>query len=216
MPKRHTVKNLYDILGVPKTATQDEIKKAFREKAKILHPDTVIDGAEKKRLEEQFKELNEAYSILSDADKKASYDNPPNNFQGSFNPFGDSNMDEFVRQMFGQQRGGNPFFHFNFGQGTANSHVHVNMETVVNQNANVSCFDLMLGTTLQVNCPSGTKKTIRIPPGTQNGTIFRITDKHNNATLHIHLRIVATIPILTPEQMEKLKTLLDVKAETPA
>jgi len=60
-------KEYYSILWVPKTATQDEIKKAYRKKAMEHHPDRWWDG-------ENFKEINEAYSILSDENKKREYD----------------------------------------------------------------------------------------------------------------------------------------------
>ena len=58
----------YDILGVNKNATQDEIKKQYKKKALIIHPD------KKNGNEEKFKELSEAYSILSDEKKKQNYD----------------------------------------------------------------------------------------------------------------------------------------------
>lgn len=206
--------NPYDILGVSKTASQEEIKAAYRELMKKYHPDLHQNEKQKKEAEEKCKELNMANDILSDPQKRQNFDNPPNNFQGPFNPFGDGNIDEFVRQMFGRHNatGANPFFSFNFG----NPNVHVNMETIVNQEANISCIDLMLGTTLEVSPPSGNKKKILIPAGTQNGTTFRITDKHLGATIHIHLRINAVIPVLTNEQMEELKRILDKRVETPA
>ncbi len=62
-----TSKSYYDILGVPKTATTDEIKKAFRKLARKHHPDAGGD-------ESKFKEINEAYEVLSDEKKRQEYD----------------------------------------------------------------------------------------------------------------------------------------------
>ena len=64
--------NYYDILGVSKTATADELKKAYRKLAIQNHPDKHPD--EKEKYEKKFKEINEAYSVLSDTNKRAMYD----------------------------------------------------------------------------------------------------------------------------------------------
>ncbi len=63
-------KDLYEILGVSRDATEAEIKKAFRHRARELHPDV----NKSPNAEEEFKELNEAYDVLSDANKRATYD----------------------------------------------------------------------------------------------------------------------------------------------
>lgn len=82
-------KNYYDILGVKKDASQDDIKKAYRSLSKKWHPDKFNNksDSEKKEAEEKFKDINEAYTILSDEQKRSEYDNGGSMF-GGFNPFG--------------------------------------------------------------------------------------------------------------------------------
>src|SRR4051795_653888 len=77
-------RDYYETLGVPKTATEDEIRSAFRKLARKYHPDVAKD---KKVAEEKFKEINEAYEVLSDPEKRKKYDqlgadwNRPGGFQ---------------------------------------------------------------------------------------------------------------------------------------
>jgi curved DNA-binding protein len=65
-------KDYYKTLGVPRTASQDDIKKAFRKLAREYHPDVAKD---KKGAEEKFKEINEAYEVLGDPQNRSKYDN---------------------------------------------------------------------------------------------------------------------------------------------
>ena len=86
-------KDYYAILGVSKTATDDELKKAYRKMAKKYHPDANPDN--KEEAEKKFKEVNEAYEVLSDPKKRKMYDQfgtvDPQGFGGAGGPFGGGN-----------------------------------------------------------------------------------------------------------------------------
>ncbi|MER3404852.1 MAG: hypothetical protein C4289_06535, partial [Chloroflexota bacterium] len=65
-------KDYYAILGVPRTATPEEIRTAYRKLARQWHPD--VNPDRRKEAEEKFKEINEAYQVLSDPEKRRRYD----------------------------------------------------------------------------------------------------------------------------------------------
>ncbi len=95
----------YKILGINKTATQDEIKKAFRKKAKDLHPDKNNGKTSK-----EFNDVNLAYETLSDTKKRHEYDNPMSGGGfGNFSGFGNFgfDIDELIRNMRGSSFGAN-------------------------------------------------------------------------------------------------------------
>ncbi|MDH4328650.1 MAG: DnaJ domain-containing protein, partial [Nitrospira sp.] len=109
-------RDYYDILGVEKTVSDDELKKAYRKMARQHHPDLHTGDHQKKSAEEKFKEINEAYETLSDQDKRKRYDmfghagaqQGAGGFDGfDFNRggFGDVFNDIF-EDFFGQARGG--------------------------------------------------------------------------------------------------------------
>lgn len=88
------MKNYYEILGIEEKSTSEEIKKQYRLLSKKYHPDVNPEGGEK------FKEIAEAYEVLSDPQKRTNYDNRKNN------PFGSGEMGDLFSQVFG---GMNPF-----------------------------------------------------------------------------------------------------------
>ena len=75
-------RDYYDILGIPRSASADDIKKAFRRRAREYHPD-LHAGAKKSEMEKKFKELNEAHEILSDPDKRKKYDQYGHNWENA-------------------------------------------------------------------------------------------------------------------------------------
>jgi molecular chaperone DnaJ len=102
-----TGKNLYEVLGVAKNASQDEIKKAYRKLARQYHPDK---NPGDKTAEERFKEVQGAYDVLSDPEKRKQYDTPVrfggsnNDFQFDFGNMGD--VSDLLGGLFGGGRGG--------------------------------------------------------------------------------------------------------------
>ncbi|MBT5394486.1 MAG: DnaJ domain-containing protein, partial [Flavobacteriaceae bacterium] len=95
--------DFYDILGISKSATAAEIKKAYRKKAIEYHPDKNPGDS---KAEELFKKSAEAYEVLSDPNKKAKYDQYGHQaFEGGFGGGGGMNMDDIFSQ-FGDVFGG--------------------------------------------------------------------------------------------------------------
>lgn len=177
-------KDYYKILGVSKDATDDEIKKAFRKLAKANHPDAQQDEAAKKQAEVKFKEINEAYSVLSDKTKRAQYDRFGSNFeqagfgggQGGYysNGFGgfdfsgfgngmgvDIDLDDILGSVFGGGFGGG--FNSAKKQGpTKGADLRYNM--------NISFEEAAFGTTKQINITRNEKCSTCNGSGAKPGT----------------------------------------------
>ena len=93
---------LYDVLQVSKDASLDEIKKAYKKLALKYHPDKCQNEGDKKANEEKFKNLRDAYSILSDVEKRARYDRFGTIDDSGMGGMNDMNMDDFLSDMFGR------------------------------------------------------------------------------------------------------------------
>lgn len=153
-------KDYYDILGVSRTASADELKRAYRKLAQQYHPD-------KGGNPERFKEVNEAYQVLSDANKRAQYDQFGTAGPGA-GGFGGGYEDIF--QGAGQQAGFGGFgdvFESLFGQ--AFSQVQAEMQVKLTQ--------ALLGDTITFQNNQGETIELKIPAGTQDGQAFRFAGK---------------------------------------
>ena len=126
------MKNYYEILEVDKSASADEIKKAYRKLAVKYHPDKQTGN------EEKFKEISEAYETLSDPQKRRSYDTTGS--QGGFNPFGGDPFSDF-NDMF------NGMFHRNNSQ----PRQHINIRPDVSLRVELTIKELYTGTSKVLN-----------------------------------------------------------------
>lgn len=152
--------NYYDILGVPREATPQDIKTAFRKLAMEHHPDRGGDEA-------QFQKINQAYDTLGDPNKRSKYDNEinlKNNFNGNFRSFED--IHDVFNDLFRGRHG------FDFGRRhTRNKNLDLNIK------CKITLLDSFRGKEIEAAfaLPSGRKETvvINIPAGVENGDVLR-------------------------------------------
>lgn len=143
-------RDYYEVLGLQKGASDDEIKKAFRKLAMKYHPDK---NPGDKKAEEKFKEINEAYAVLSDPEQKSKYDKfghagiDPNSFEGGFGGFGGF---EDIFNMFGGAFGGSGFGGFGgFGGGQKNRNV-ARKGNDIQKSMTISFKEAAFGTTKRI------------------------------------------------------------------
>ena len=103
-----TMRDPYQILGVPRNATEAEIKKAYRKLAKIHHPDRNKDDP---KAQDKFSELNPAYEVVGDKDKRAQFD------RGEIDADGKPRFQGFEASAVGRRRAPARFLGFNFSAG---------------------------------------------------------------------------------------------------
>lgn len=172
-------KDYYKTLGVDKKASADEIKKAFRKLAQQYHPDKPTGD------EAKFKEINEAYSVLSDQKKRAQYDQfGSTDFSGSGaggQGFGGFDFSGFAQNF--SQGGQGVEFDLNdiFGSIFGGGYQRVRRGADIAVDINIDFKDSILGKSHSIDLTrnDGSKESIKfnIPPGIDDGETLRITEK---------------------------------------
>ncbi len=169
-------KDYYKILGVDRKASDDEIRKAYRKLAKKYHPDY---NPKDKGAEDRFKEINEAYEVLSDSNKRSHYDRLGSDFSqwqrrggtpGDFNwgEYGGTRVDfDDLNEMFGGG-GFSDFFRTIFGGGQARS-----QPQGYQQELEVTLDEAYQGATRLIQT-DGKQKQVRIPAGVRTGSKVRV------------------------------------------
>ena len=187
-------KDYYKILGVERNASEDDIRKAYRKLAMQYHPDR---NPNDKQAEERFKEINEAYQVLSDSQKRTHYDrlgSDYSNWQGRGAP-GDFNWDQYgggfpggvhveygdLDDLFGGAGGFSDFFRTIFGQQAGGAGPGASTRTRsrqqqpqgYQQELEITLEEAYQGTTrlLQMD---GKQKQVRIPAGVRTGSKVRV------------------------------------------
>lgn len=196
-------RDYYEILGVSKSASEADIKKAYRKLAHSHHPDKGGDA-------EKFKEVSEAYQVLSDPQKRAQYDQFGHVGGRGFDPTGQggfqnqgSDFGNFSGFGFGSQAG---------GFGSIFEDLFENAFSQVQLQLEISVPQAVLGDTVRFRTNIGDEIELRIPPGTQEGTAFRFRGKgqqtrrgRGDLTVVVHIDIPKRLSREQRELYEQLK-----------
>lgn len=181
-------KDYYKILGVDRKASADDIRSAYRKLAMKYHPDK---NPGDKKAEDKFKDINEAYQVLSDEQKRARYDqlgSAYSNFRTSGGRPGDFQWDDWFQQqqqgsgqrgnvddMFGGGGSFSDFFRTIFGEAVRSSGrgQQMQQETGYQQDLSISFQEAYEGTMRQLQT-NGRKLQVRIPAGVKTGSKVRV------------------------------------------
>jgi DnaJ-class molecular chaperone len=165
----------YAILGVPRSATDEDIRRAFRKLAKELHPD-VTRGTD-----ERFKKVSSAYEILGDSEKRRAFD------RGEIDARGEPRRDGFRNQARGARAGASAGFEefgfsdiFSdvFGGGRAGGRAGFSVKGHdVRYTLDVDFLEAVKGATKRVTLPGGGTLDLNVPPGVGDGQILRLKGK---------------------------------------
>ncbi|MEK7578365.1 MAG: DnaJ domain-containing protein [Patescibacteria group bacterium] len=206
-------KDYYQILGVPKSAAEDEIKRAYRKLAHQYHPDK-NKGDDKK-----FKEINEAYQILRNREKREQYDRFGQTFEGApgggfsyggFEGFG--GLSDILEELFGfsrrnhggsYERGGvasgwDDFFGGGFSRARSTIQVALSIDFIT----------ATLGSEIEVSV-KGEKIKLKIPAGIQNGEALVHHGKNNDMIFVISIKTPRRVSNRAKELFEELKKELE-------
>ncbi len=182
-------KDYYEVLGAPKDADEKAIKAAYRKLARKYHPDVNPNKAE---AETKFKEINEAYEVLSDKDKRAKYDQFGADWQRA-QQSGQTGDFDWSRYQAGQQPGGHTryttedlqdlfgegapfsdFFTQLFGAGAAQAQPRAARGRDIEQPVTVTLAEAYKGTVRRLKRSDGPTIEVKIPPGVDNGSRMRV------------------------------------------
>ncbi len=203
-------KDFYNVLWIDKKASEEEIKKAYKKLAMKYHPDR---NKWSKEAETKFKEINEAYSVLSDSSKRKQYDMFWSAWWSSWNPFANwwgfgwfSWFEDIFRSQTWNSRWQNSWFEFNiedlfWGWQTrkkrSNFHKEEEESLDVEKTYEVPIFDLILGCTIEVEWEKKQKAKIKIPKFTNPWTKMRVKSLWKNKwweTWNLIIKIDSKMP----------------------
>lgn len=174
------MRNFYEVLGVARAASEKDIRQAYRKLARQYHPDVNRSG---KGVEEKFKEINQAYEVLSDPEKRRKYDKYGDNWTHAEQieqaaARGGAPSGSFHWSTGGGDR--DPFIGFDAGQGNVFDYLFTNVgqqarrSTAVEQPVTVTLEEAYRGTTRTLTLPGGRRLEVAIPPGVDSGSRIHI------------------------------------------